>query len=128
MRRGGGRRRGEEAGVDLTFQIKLFKFKSKSSYRYSSHSFSHFCPPLPPSLHQSGLLLTDLLFHHPPPPPPPFPSSPRLISFFLLPLLLFTTFERLAVWRTALSRAFFKSGTSKESVVITIPRGRHVCI
>lgn len=114
---GGGR-----GGIALTFQIKLFKFKSKSSYRFSSHSFSNFCPSLPPSLRESGLLLTDLHRRSPSSSSStsttslsPFPSS-LLAPFFLLrsPPLHYT-FERLAVWRTALLRAFFKSGTSKES-------------
>ena len=109
-------------GIALTFQIKLFKFKSKSSYRFSSHSFSNFCPSLPPSLRESGLLLTDLHRRSPSSSSTtsatslsPFPSS-LLVPFFLLrsPPLHYT-FERLAVWRTALLRAFFKSGTSKES-------------
>lgn len=117
-------------GIALTFQIKLFKFKSKSSYHFSSHSFSNFCSL---SLHP-GSFLTDLLclplslfllsysclFS-------PFPSS-LLIFFFILPLLLFTTFERLAVWRAALLRALFKSRNIKKICDYYNTMKSHVCI
>lgn len=63
---------GHGGGIALTFQIKLFKFKSKSSYRGRSHLFSSFCP-FSPSIFPWAWLLSRWS--------PPF-STFLLLSFF----------------------------------------------